>query len=95
MGQRLARVTASSRVRLDILRFSDRLHRRFICVPAGTIPRKQSAKVSRAFRRSHAHGLIAKIPRTRRWRVTAYGQVMEASFCLRDHVPNGYSRIAA
>ncbi|MGH8604577.1 MAG: hypothetical protein ACREXR_17880 [Gammaproteobacteria bacterium] len=29
---------------------------------------KESAKVSRTFRRFHA--LIAKIPRTRRWRVT-------------------------
>jgi hypothetical protein len=36
-------------------------------------PRKHSAKVSRTFRRFHAHGLIAKIPRTRRWRVTLYG----------------------
>ena len=36
-------------------------------------PKKASAKVGRCFRRLHAHGLIAKIPRTRRWRVTAYG----------------------
>ena len=28
-------------------------------------PKKESAKVSRTFRRFHAHGLIAKIPRTR------------------------------
>ena len=36
-------------------------------------PKKASAKLGRCFRRLHAHGLIAKIPRTRRWRVTAYG----------------------
>jgi hypothetical protein len=63
----------------------------------GHDPRKQSAKVSRTFRRFHAHGLIAKIPRTRRWRVTRYGrQVMGTSLYLREHhFPNAYSRIAA
>ena len=51
----------------------------------GHDPAKQSAKVSRTFRRLHAHGLIAKIPRTRRSRVTAYGrQVMGTSLYLRD-----------
>jgi hypothetical protein len=34
--------------------------------------KKASSKVSRIFRRFHAHGLIAKIPRSRRWRVTHY-----------------------
>ena len=49
-------------------------------------PRKESAKVSRTFRRFHAHGLIAKIPRIRRWRVTPYGRrVMGTSLYLRDH----------
>ena len=63
----------------------------------GHDPRKRSAKVSRTFRRLHAHGLIAKIPRTRRWRVTRYGrQVMGASLYLREHhFPNAYSGIAA
>ena len=37
-------------------------------------PKKASAKVGRCFRRVHAHGLIAKIPRTRRRRVTNYGR---------------------
>ena len=40
----------------------------------GQDPKKESAKVSRTFRRFHAHGLIAKIPPTRRWRVTLYGR---------------------
>lgn len=59
--------------------------------------RKQSAKVSRIFRRCHAHGLIAKIPHTRRWRVTGYGrQVMGTSLYLHEHhFPNVYATIAA
>jgi len=48
-------------------------------------PKKQSARVSRILSRFHAHKLIAKIPRTRRWRVTDRGkQIMAASLCLRD-----------
>jgi len=48
-------------------------------------PKKQSAKVSRILSHFHAHKLIAKIPRTRRWRVTDRGkQIMAASLCLRD-----------
>ena len=48
-------------------------------------PKKQSAKVSRILSRFHTHKLIAKIPRTRRWRVTNRGkQIMAASLCLRD-----------
>ena len=58
---------------------------------------KQSAKVSRTFRRFHAHGLLAKVPRTRRWRVTAYGrQVIGTSLYLREHdFPNAYATVAA
>jgi len=55
-------------------------------VRALTLPLKASAKVDRCFRRLHAHGLIAKIPRTRRWRVTNYGRnVMGTSMYLREH----------
>jgi hypothetical protein len=63
----------------------------------GHDPRKESAKVSRIFRRFHAHRLIAKIPRTRRWCVTLYGRrVMGTSLYLRDHdFPKAYSKIAA
>ena len=49
-------------------------------------PKNASAKVGRCFRRLHAHGLIAKIPRTRRWRVTDYGRkVMGTTMYLREH----------
>ena len=48
-------------------------------------PKKQSAKVSRILSRFHAHKLIAKIPRSRRRRVTDRGkQIMAASLCLRN-----------
>jgi hypothetical protein len=36
--------------------------------------RRQSAYVSRLLKRLHVHGLIAKIPRSRRWRVSRKGQ---------------------
>ena len=50
-----------------------------------TDPRRQSAKVTRIFNRCHAHGLIAKIPHSRRWRLTRHGRVaMTASIQLRD-----------
>ena len=60
-------------------------------------PKKASAKVSRIFRRFRAHGLIAKIPRTRRWRVTIYGQrVMGTSLYLRQSdFSRAYSHVAA
>src|SRR5437773_7186324 len=48
-------------------------------------PRRQSAKVTRIFNRCHAHGLIAKIPHSRRWRLTKQGRIaMTASVQLRD-----------
>jgi hypothetical protein len=46
---------------------------------------KQSAQVTRLLRRLHAHGLIAKIPRSRRWRVSLSGRrVMAAALKLRE-----------
>src|SRR5437867_975563 len=48
-------------------------------------PRRQSAKVTRIFNRCHAHGLIAKIPHSRRWRLTRQGRIaMSAAIQLRD-----------
>jgi hypothetical protein len=65
-------------------------------VPAAKhIEKRASAKVGRCFRRLHAHGLIAKIPRTRRWRVTDYGRkVMGTTTYLREHhFPNVYAGV--
>ena len=42
-------------------------------------PKRQSAKVSRILHRFHAHGLVAKYPRSRRWRTTRLGRRMMAT----------------
>jgi len=59
--------------------------------------KRLSAKVSRILSRFHAHKLIAKIPRTRRWRVTDRGRrVMASSLSLRDAAfPELYQRAVA
>jgi hypothetical protein len=47
--------------------------------------RRQSATVTRIFNRCHAHGLIAKIPHSRRWCLTRQGRIaMSASIQLLD-----------
>ena len=58
---------------------------------------KTELKISRILRRFRAHGLIAKIPRTRRWRVTLYGRrVMGAALYMRHHdFTRVYSKPAA
>jgi hypothetical protein len=40
----------------------------------GPEQRRRSAKVSRILQRFRAHGLIAKIPHSRKWRTTRFGQ---------------------
>ena len=45
----------------------------------------QPSQVTRLFRRLHAHGLIAKIPRSRRWRVSlAAPRTMSTAIKLRE-----------
>jgi len=53
-------------------------------------PKTQSAQVSRLLHRLHVYGLVAKIPRSRRWRVSASGyRIMSASLQLRElHFPS-------
>jgi hypothetical protein len=41
---------------------------------------RQANKVSRLFRRLHVHGLMAKIPRSRRWRLTERGTLLISVF---------------
>jgi histone acetyltransferase (RNA polymerase elongator complex component) len=55
-----------------------------------------SAQVSRLLHRLHVYGLVAKIPRSRRWRVTGFGhRVMSASVRLRQvHFPAFYAETA-
>jgi hypothetical protein len=59
--------------------------------------RRQSARVTRKLHLLHAHGLIAKIPRSRRWRVTARGAaVMGAAIHYREQaLPVEILRMAA
>jgi hypothetical protein len=56
----------------------------------------QSAQTTRLLHRLHRYGLVAKIPRSRRWRVTAFGhRVMSASVRLRQlHFPAFYATAA-
>ena len=42
-------------------------------------PKRESAKVSRILHRFHAHGMVAKYPRSRRWRTTRLGRRMMAT----------------
>jgi hypothetical protein len=63
----------------------------------GQDQKKASSKVSRIFHRLHTHDLIAKFPRTRRWRVTHYGRrVMGTALYLRERdFARAYAKIAA
>jgi ribosomal protein S6E (S10) len=47
--------------------------------------RRLANRVSRLLRRLRAHGLIAKIPRSRRWRPTRYGQALMATVLTLHH----------
>jgi len=47
-------------------------------------PKKRSAQVSRMLHRLHVYALVAKIPRSRGWRVTAFDyRVMSAALSIR------------
>jgi hypothetical protein len=47
--------------------------------------RRQSSRVSRLLRLLHVHKLIAKIPRSRRWRVTSLGHAIMSLFIRMHH----------
>jgi len=53
-------------------------------------PKTQSAQVSRLLHRLHVDGLVVKIPRSRRWRVSASRyRIMSVSLQLREiHFPS-------
>jgi hypothetical protein len=47
--------------------------------------RRQSSRLTRKLHLLHAHGLVAKIPRSRRWRITAKGAtIMGAAISYRE-----------
>ncbi len=54
--------------------------------------RRRCERVSRLIVKLRGHGLVAKVPRARLYRVTRHGQcVMSASIALHDHdFPNNY-----
>ena len=53
--------------------------------PMASDAKKRPAQVTRLFRRLHAHGLIAKIPHSRRWRVSLAGRrTMTTAIKLRE-----------
>ena len=53
--------------------------------PLASQAEKQPGQVTRLSRRLHAHGLIAKIPRSRRWRVSLSGRrTMATAIKLRE-----------
>jgi hypothetical protein len=65
-------------------------------MPAQAHPKqkhRRSARITRLFRILHVHQLIAKIPRSRRWRVTQRGQkLMTAAITLfHKHFPQHYA----
>ena len=61
------------------------------------VRRRQANKTSRLFRRLHVHGLLAKIPRSRRWRVTQRGNVLLTTLlqCHYKKYPELLTQLAA
>jgi hypothetical protein len=64
--------------------------------PAATV-RRRSAQVSRRVKRLHLRGLVATIPRSRRWRITQLGHtVLRAAIRLREEdFPSAFLKTAA
>lgn len=86
-GEHLLRGFTNREVRDKLLRAA---------FPLAPDPAKQSSQVTRLFRRLHAHQLIAKIPRSRRWRVSFHGRrVMAAAIKLREVAYPGFYADAA
>ena len=65
--------------------------------PCGRSAAKQSAKVSRLLKRFHIYGLIAKVPRTRRWRLSNKGwALLSAAVSLKEQTfPALYKQASA
>jgi len=63
----------------------------------GARRRRDANRTSRLLKRLHVHGLIAKIPRTRRWRLTAYGTVVITTIlkCHYEKYPELLAALAA
>jgi hypothetical protein len=81
----LALFTAVLRGEHTLHGFRNRHVRLHLFGPSAATDRRRSAQVSRLVKRLHLRGLVAKIPRSRRWRVTQLGHaVMSAAVTLRE-----------
>jgi hypothetical protein len=65
--------------------------------PDIALRRRQANRVSRLLKRLHVHGLTAKIPHTRRWRLTAHGAVVITTIlkCHYERYPELLAALAA
>jgi len=77
--------------------FRNRALRLRLFGPSAAHDRRRSAQVSRLLKRLHLRGLLAKIPRSRRWRVTHLGHAaMSTAVLLREeHFPSAFLKDAA
>jgi hypothetical protein len=77
--------------------FRNRAVRTHLFGPTAATDSRRSGQVSRLVKRLHLRGLVAKIPRSRRWRVTKLGYaVMSAAIQLREeHFPAVFLKTAA
>jgi hypothetical protein len=65
--------------------------------PTAAADRRRSGQVSRLVKRLHLRGLVAKVPRSRRWRITQLGHaVLSAAIQLREEAfPIAFLKTAA
>ena len=77
--------------------FRNRAVRTGLFGPPAAADRRRSAQVSRLVKRLHLRALVAKIPRSRRWRITQLGHaVLSAAIQLREEAfPTAFLKTAA
>jgi predicted transcriptional regulator len=75
--------------------FCNRDIRQHLVAPTRTVQqaRRISARISRLLKRLHAHGLIAKVQRSRRWRITQKGHWLMSAILTIHH--DNYPQILA
>jgi hypothetical protein len=93
----LALFTAVLRGEHTLQGFRNREVRTRLFGPTAATDRRRSAQVSRLVKRLHLRALVAKVPRSRRWRVTQLGHaIMSTAVQLHeDHFPSAFLKEAA
>jgi hypothetical protein len=96
-GKRIFRFAAVLRGEHTLQGFRNRHVRLRLFGPSATADPRRSAQVSRLVKRLQLRGLVAKIPRSRRWRITHLGHaVMSAAIRLREEdFPTAFLQTAA